>query len=65
MLITFIFMSLLQAVDETWEEIGNKIVQRYFIKMPLQNPLFKDKKLFGKEKKDILHHIFDIIKEVI
>ena len=48
--ILFIVSVIMQVIDDTWLDMSNNIVTRYFIKLPLDKPLFKDKKLNKKKK---------------
>lgn len=47
MILAFIMATLANIVRYTWKDMADTIVQRYIIKMPLQKPLFKDKKKGG------------------
>ena len=47
MILAFVMATLRNVVKFTWKDMTDTIIQRYVIKMPLQKPLFKDKKLGG------------------
>ena len=47
MILAFIMATLDNVGRFTWKNMADIIIQKYFIKMPLQKPLFKDKKKGG------------------